>query len=248
MEHSAQLRMANVRTELSPVYALLKKPSLIDYPGRMCRVLFISGCNMQCFFCHNTDLIKASDSFIEWDRLEQTLLASREQWVDSVCISGGEPTLHPKLFELIGRIRRLGFRIKLDTNGSVPDVLRHALPLVDYVAMDYKAPLERYAEITGCHALEPERIIESVRLISCSDIEHEFRTTVVEGWHSEEDMHQICRELSGAKRFRIQGYVPARHGTPLAGDSPVRRTPMKTLRKFETICREYFPETYIRGG
>lgn len=224
---TAQARIDCVRKEASPVYALLRKPSLIDYPGRMCRVLFISGCNMQCFFCHNFDLVEAKDSFIGWDRLETHLLASRQQWVDAVCISGGEPTLHPRLLELIQQVRNLGFRVKLDTNGSVPDVLRRALPLLDYVAMDYKAPLARYAEISGCTALAPDRITESVKMIVESGVEYEFRTTVVEGWHREEDMHAIGRELAGARRYRIQGYVPPRgEGVPLNGHPP-RRTTMK---------------------
>jgi pyruvate formate lyase activating enzyme len=221
---------------------------MIDFPGHLCRVLFVSGCNMRCFFCHNSDLVKPRDSYIAWERLDRTLLASREQWVDSVCISGGEPTLHPKLFELIKRIKDLGFMVKLDTNGSVPEVLRHALPLLDYVAMDYKAPLERYREISGCPALDTDSIIESVRLISTSGTDYEFRTTVIEGWHSEDDMHQICRELSGARRFRIQGYVPPRDTLELDTDADVRRTSMKTLKRYETICRDYFPETYVRGG
>ena len=225
----------------------IQRFSLHDGPGIRTTV-FLKGCNMRCFFCHNSELIHPLDSYIAWDRLEQTLLASREQWVDSVCISGGEPTMHPKLFELIERIKHLGFRVKLDTNGSLPEVLRHALPLVDYVAMDYKAPLSRYPEISGCNAFDTDRIIESARLISTADTDYEFRTTVIEGWHTEDDMRQICRELSGARRYRIQGYVPPRHEIPKELDSQIRRTSMKTLKKYETICREFFPETHVRGG
>ena len=81
----------------SPVYALLRKASFIDFPGRLCRVLFISGCNLRCVFCHNYDLVEPKDTNIEWDRLEQILLKSRENWIDAVCITGGEPTLHPQL-------------------------------------------------------------------------------------------------------------------------------------------------------
>jgi pyruvate formate lyase activating enzyme len=240
--------LRNAEDELSPVYALLKKPSMIDFPGRMCRVLFVAGCNMNCFFCHNSELLQPKEIRLEWDRLRQTLRSSREQWVDSVCISGGEPTLNPQLPELIDQIKSLGFKVKLDTNGSSPDTLRRVLPQLDYVAMDYKAPLARYAEISGCQALDTDSIIESVSLISRADIEYEFRTTVIEDWHREEDILAICRELSGARRYRIQGYVPPQHEDNSKNGHPTRRTAMKTLRRYEQICREYFPETLIRGG
>ncbi len=248
MEQTSRSGLKTPGVKISPVYALLKKPSLIDFPGRMCRVLFVAGCNMNCSFCHNSELLQPKEVRIEWDRLRRILRSSREQWVDSVCISGGEPTLHPQLPELIELIRQLGFRVKLDTNGSSPDVLRLLLPQLDYVAMDYKAPLARYAEISGCRALDRDKIIESVSLISRADIEYEFRTTVVEGWHSEDDMRAICRELSGARRYRIQGYVPPRHEDNGDGRFPSRRTSMKTLRRYEQICRDHFPETLIRGG
>jgi pyruvate formate lyase activating enzyme len=235
------------RRAQSPVYALLKRPSLIDYPGRMCRVLFLAGCNMNCFFCHNHDLIEPRETFIEWSRLRETLLASREQWVDSVCISGGEPTLHDGLGELIARIKELGFLVKLDTNGSLPAVLAEVLPLVDYVAMDYKAPLARYEDISGCRSLDLDRITAAVKLIREEALDYEFRTTVVEGWHTEEDMHAIGRELAGAKRYRIQGYVPEQQAPP-ERNCPSRRTSMKTLRRMESICRRYFAEIRIHGG
>ncbi len=248
MGQTASTRMESTGAELSPVYALLKKPSLIDFPGRMCRVLFVAGCNMNCFFCHNPELLQPKEVRIEWDRLRQVLRSSREQWVDSVCISGGEPTLHPQLPELIEQVKSLGFRVKLDTNGTSPAVLRQVLPQLDYVAMDYKAPLARYDQFSGCQSIDRDKIIESVSLIARSGIEYEFRTTVVEDWHSEDDMRAICRELSGARRYRIQGYVPPRHGDNGGNDFPARRTSMKTLRRYEQICREYFPDTLIRGG
>ena len=190
---------------LSPVYAMLRRPSLIDYPGRLCRVLFISGCNLRCFFCHNTDLIRPRDNYMDWNRLLRALISSREYWVDSVCISGGEPTLNPKLAELIQRIRRLGFRIKLDTNGTRPEVLAAVLPQLDYIAMDYKAPLARYPEITGCQAFDPDALRRSLEIILTGGCEYELRTTVVEGWHTEGDMRSICAELAGVRRFTLQG-------------------------------------------
>ncbi len=248
MEQTASTSLKHAGDYLSPVYALLKKPSMIDFPGRMCRVMFVAGCNMNCFFCHNSELLQPKEIRLNWDRLRHVLRSSREQWVDAVCISGGEPTLHPQLPELIEQIKSLGFRVKLDTNGTSPDVLKQVLPQLDYVAMDYKAPLARYGEISGRPALDTDRIVESVSLISRADIEYEFRTTVIEDWHTEDDMRTICRELSGARRYRIQGYVPPQHEEDIENQYPKRRTAMKTLKRYEQICREHFPEMLIRGG
>ncbi|OGF98147.1 MAG: anaerobic ribonucleoside-triphosphate reductase activating protein [Candidatus Glassbacteria bacterium RIFCSPLOWO2_12_FULL_58_11] len=237
------------RGELSPVYAMLKRPSLIDYPGKLCRVLFISGCNMHCLFCHNSDLTRPKDSFYDWPRLLEALTASREYWVDSVCISGGEPTLHPKIQELIQRIKEYGFHVKLDTNGTRPKVLKELLPLLDYVAMDYKAPLARYGEISGCPALDIGSIPESAGLIAGSGCEYEFRTTVVQGFHGEADILAICRELSeaGARRYALQAFVPPPDADPESG-MPTSRTPMKTLEKYHQICRQFFEDAIVRGA
>lgn len=247
MQSGISIKPAPASKALSPVYALLRKPSLIDFPGRLCRVLFISGCNLRCIFCHNQDLLKPKDTFLDWNRLLQTLVSSREYWVDAVCISGGEPTLHPQLGELIRRVKDLGFKVKLDTNGTRPDVLADVLPLLDYIAMDYKAPLERYPEITDCPEIVPERISESIRLIINSGCEYEFRTTVMENLHGEQDMLAICRELAGAFRYALQAYVPPRDVDPGKMVSE-KRTRMSTLRKYHQLCHGYFNETILRGA
>ena len=233
-------------TRQSPVYALLRKASFIDFPGRLCRVLFISGCNLRCVFCHNYDLVKPKDTSIEWDRLEQILLKSRENWIDAVCITGGEPTLHPQLKELILWLKELNFKVKLDTNGTVPEVLKELLPVLDYLAMDYKAPLERYSKLTACPTLEVEKISESRKLILDWKGEYEFRTTVVEGLHTEQDMRTLCAELEGARRYVLQGYVPVR-GMETGEDLPAVRTSRSLLRQYHSLCKDYFEETILRG-
>lgn len=231
----------------SPVYALLRRPSLIDFPGRLCRVLFVSGCNLRCIFCHNSELLHPQESTIPWTRLEEILAKSREYWVDSICITGGEPTLNPQLKELIFWLKKRSFKVKLDTNGTRPDILSDLLPHLDYVAMDYKAPLERYFSLTGCTPLEIEKIRESVRILTGWKGTYEFRTTVIEGFHSDDDIQAICRELTGGKRYAIQGFVPL-HGIQPVGGLPVRRTPMSLMRKFHSLCQDHFQETIIRGA
>lgn len=248
METIATSPVEHREDSFSPVYAMLRRPSLIDYPGHLCRVLFISGCNLRCFFCHNTDLTRPRDSYMDWKRLLEALDSSREYWVDSVCISGGEPTLHPKLTDLIKHIRKHGFRVKLDTNGTKPEVIEAVLPLLDYIAMDYKAPLARYAEISGCRSFDPDTISRSVELIKNSGCDYEFRTTVVESWHTEDDMRSICAELAGAKRYTLQAYVPPKDLPAEELSLTGRRTPMKVLKRYYEICLPYFPETVLRGA
>jgi len=247
MQSGVSIKHDPANKELSPVYALLRKPSLIDFPGQLCRVLFVSGCNLRCSFCHNKDLLEPKDKLLKWSRLLETLDSSREYWVDAVCISGGEPTLHPQLSELIRRIKNIDFKVKLDTNGTSPEVLAEVLPLLDYIAMDYKAPLERYPAITGCPESVLERISESVKLIVDSGCEYEFRTTVVESFHGEEDILAICRELDGASRYVLQAYVPPKNLEPGSVLSE-KRTPMSTLEKYHELCRGHFRETLMRGA
>jgi pyruvate formate lyase activating enzyme len=244
---SKAVKIALPQEGYSPVYALLRKVSMIDYPGRLCRVLFLAGCNLDCVFCHNQELIQAKTTTITWERLRQILLESRENWVDAVTITGGEPTIHPDLKELILWVRNLGFKVKLDTNGVLPEALKEVLPLLDYVAMDYKAPLERYRMMTANPYLNLEDIRESVKLIIEWGGQYEFRTTVVHDLHTEEDMLAICRELKGAKRFVIQGYVPPREGET-DKQLPPGRTPMVQLRKYQKLCQDYFGETILRGA
>ena len=234
-------------TRQSPVYALLRKASFIDFPGHLCRVLFISGCNLRCIFCHNFDLVEPKKTNIEWSRLEKILRKSRENWIDAVCITGGEPTLHPQLKELVIRLKELGFKVKVDTNGSLPEMLRELLPIVDYLAMDYKAPLESYHRFTACSDLKLEKITESKKLIIDWDGEYEFRTTVVTGLHTEEDMLTICRELEGARRYVLQSFVPA-PGMDAGNGLPEKRTPMKLLHQYHNLCKEHFEETILRGA
>ena len=239
-------RLIHSRTEQSPVYALLRKSSFIDYPGRLCRVLFVSGCNLRCKYCHNYDLIEPKKNTITWDRLDDILSKSRENWIDAVCITGGEPTIHPRLKNLVLWLKESGFNVKLDTNGTRPETLKEFLPLVDYVAMDYKATLDGYRRITGRSNLCLERIRECKELLLEWDGEYEFRTTVIEGFHTEEDIKKICSELEGARRYVLQAYVPSPGVSPESG-LPEKRTSITLLRHYQSLCMDYFEESILRG-
>ncbi|MBN1556795.1 MAG: anaerobic ribonucleoside-triphosphate reductase activating protein [Lentisphaerae bacterium] len=193
----------------SPVYAFLRKPSMVDFPGRLAGVFFVSGCNFRCGFCHNPDLLGRHERHLAWDRLEDVCRAFGADWVDGAVITGGEPTLAPDLKPLIGFFRRRGWAVKLDTNGSRPDVLRACLPWLDYVAMDIKTGPDGYETLTGCADISAIR--ESIELIKAHARDYEFRTTVIETYHDEACMRQIGELIRGSRRYVIQPFVPQDH-------------------------------------
>lgn len=191
----------------------LQKLTLIDYPGKIAATVFTVGCNFLCPYCHNPELvdpakIKDQPKLSEKEILK--FLASRQGLLEGVCITGGEPTLSPDLPEFISKIKALGFLVKLDTNGSNPEMLANLLKekLIDYVAMDIKAPLEKYKKIVG-ENISLENIQRSVEL-TCSSPDYEFRTTVLPALHSEKDILSIGRWLQGSKKYYLQQFKPTK--------------------------------------
>lgn len=190
----------------------LRKVSLIDYPGRISAVLFTQGCNFRCSYCHNPELVDPSrygETISEKKVL--TYLENRRGKLDAVTLSGGEPTLQPDLLSFAGRIRELGYLIKVDTNGSRPDVLEKLFDagLVDYIAMDIKGPPEKYQQITNAD-IHLETIRQSVELILASGVEYEFRTTVVKTLLNIDDFSGIVRIIQPARLFVLQTFVPSK--------------------------------------
>jgi pyruvate formate lyase activating enzyme len=192
----------------------LQKVSLIDYPGKISAIVFTQGCNFRCPYCHNPELVEKKlyrPCLPEKDILD--FLVSRRGKLDAVTITGGEPTLQEDLIPFIGRIRKMGFCVKLDSNGSRPDVLAHLAEekLLDFIAMDVKAPAAKYPSIIKA-AVPFDLMRESIRLILESGLPYEFRTTVVASLLLPEDILKISREITGAKRYAIQRFQPV---TPL---------------------------------
>lgn len=183
--------------------------SLSDFPGRSAALVFTQGCNFRCPWCHNASLIprtpRAEIAFSEDLILE--FLASRAGMLDGLVITGGEPTVQPDLPDFARRIKSLGYEVKLDTNGSHPRMLSRLLVegLVDYVAMDIKAPFGRYSALAGIET-PTEAIAESISLIAGSGVGHEFRTTLVDGMLSESDIPAIRSLLPPGSKHRIQRY------------------------------------------
>ncbi|MFA6320335.1 MAG: anaerobic ribonucleoside-triphosphate reductase activating protein [Candidatus Omnitrophota bacterium] len=182
----------------------LQKLSLIDYPGKTCAVIFTQGCNFRCSYCHNPELVYP-ELFAEPISFEHTyeFLKAKSGLLDGVVFSGGEPTLHGDLIERIRDIRSLGYAVKLDTNGSNPDVLSEVLPCLDYVAMDIKAPMgNKYTSICGM-SVDDYDIRVSMLLIKASGIQHEFRTTFDRKLLENTDIAKI-KSLAGGSKFNLQ--------------------------------------------
>jgi pyruvate formate lyase activating enzyme len=229
----------------------LQENSLIDWEGKICSIIFTSGCNFRCPFCHNPDLVVPSpEGEGGEDRLDDILekLGRFSGWLDGVVVTGGEPTLQVDLEEAIRQIRESGFLVKLDSNGSRPDVLRKLISggLVDYLAMDIKTALDddRYRRVCGV-PVDTGLVRESISLIRESGIDYEFRTTVVPGLVGPEEVGAIGREIEGASRYVLQRFLGGTCLDPSYND--LEPYPTGVWREIEERAKEYLPDCKIRG-
>ncbi len=209
--------------------------TLQDFPDRSAGIIWFTGCNMACPYCHNPDMALGRGKRLPWEKLENWLQRHRGL-VDGVVLSGGECTLHAGIVSLAEYIRSLGYQIKLDTNGSRPEVVRSLLQrgLVDYVAMDYKAPLDRYASMTGWQDVGSWQ--ESLQLLLEYKVDCELRCTVHPDLLAEEEVNRMMEELivMGYRgRFYLQHFIP---GTTLGGvAAPSRRFDIRLLREVSGV-------------
>ena len=222
----------------------IQKLTLLDYPGRVACTVFLNGCNFRCPYCHNAELLGDAEPVMSVVGL-LAFLQKRRGILDGVCITGGEPTLHPELSELIRSIRALGFAVKLDTNGYRPEVLRALLGegLLDYVAMDLKNGPEAYAQTVGLPAVDLARVGESIRLLLDSGTEFELRTTVVHPLHSAETLTSMAKWLLEVTRGRdvsrlfVQPFVD-RDTVPVGGLSAPTGEELKLFQEILSGCAE----------
>ncbi len=224
----------------------MQKLTLLDFPGKTAATLFTLGCNLRCPFCHNALLVTdIRDADIIQEDEVLSYLKKRAGILDGVCITGGEPCLQPDIAAFIEKIKALGLSVKLDTNGTRPDVLRALIDagLIDYVAMDIKNSREKYAEAAGIENFDISPVEESVSLLLEGRVDYEFRTTVVRELHTAEDITKIAEWISGAPRYFLQNFVDSGNiiGKNLSAHDA------KTL-DFMRVCAEKFVDfVSLRG-
>ena len=224
----------------------IQKVTLLDYPGKVACTLFTGGCNFRCPFCQNSELVlcpKAVDEIPMSDIF--AYLNKRKGLLDGVCITGGEPLLEGDIEVFMREVRSLGYLIKLDTNGYLPDKLEHLISckLLDYVAMDIKSCRENYALVAGLPGLDISRIEKSIELLKKSGIPHEFRTTVVHELHTAEDVRKIGLWLAGEERYYIQKFADSGEILCPGLSAPTD----EELASFLEAVKPYIPSVSLRG-
>ena len=227
-------------------FAGMQNLTLLDFPGKVACILFVSGCNFRCPFCHNASLVCCSgeNTFPEADVL--AFLKKRQGLLDGVVISGGEPTIYPALLPFLQKVRQLGYAIKLDTNGTNPGLLKQIVEegLVDYVAMDIKNSPALYSATCGIPKPDIASIEESRAFLMSGATDYEFRTTVVDGLHTKESIGELACWIAGAKRYYLQAFKDS--GNLLAPDR-LKTFSEPTMYELLEIAKAHIPAAALRG-
>lgn len=235
----------------------LQKVTLIDYPGRVAATVFLTGCNFRCPWCYNPELVlpekikkqlhPVRKNFSNGARISERhffdFLKKRKGLLEGVCLTGGEPTINKDLPEFIRKIKKLGFLVKLDTNGSNPEMLKKLIDknLIDYVVMDVKLPKEKYFKILGQN---PKKNEESIKILKENKIDYEFRSTILPAVHPKEDVVKMAKWIRNAKIYYLQQFRPEKTVDPeYEKHKPFNR---ENLEKIRRECNKYVP-TKIRN-
>ena len=223
-----------------------QKLTILDYPGKVACIVFTPGCNFRCPFCHNASLVTHidKDTYLDVDEV-LSYLKKRQGLLDGVVITGGEPLLQDGIEEFIAEIKALGYCVKLDTNGSFPEKLISIVEkgLVDYVAMDIKNSKEKYAETIGVDDFDITPIEKSVEFLLQNKVDFEFRTTIVDGFHTLDDIQDIVVWIKGTHKYFLQNFVDS--GDLIKPDlKPVSALLLKEMQK---KASEIIPSVEIRG-
>jgi len=225
----------------------LEKFTPKDFPGYISSTVFVGECNFRCPYCHNSDLVLRASSIptLPIDYIIN-YLDSRKNWLEAICISGGEPLLHKDLSDLLSLIKERNLLVKIDTNGAFPSELKNLIrkELIDYVAMDIKAPLDKYGTVSHTE-LKVEKITGSIEIIQSSGVEYMFRTTVVPGLIDQEDIKAISRMLKGSKIFQLQQFSPVN----TIDKNYLKKKPYsrEEIQELVGIAKPYFGEVRIEG-
>lgn len=232
-----------MEAERSVINAYRNQATMKDYPGRMSALFFTPGCNFRCGFCHNSGLFDATKTY-SWDELREICKKFRRQWVGAITVTGGEPTIHRTLPETLRFLKRQGFAVKLDSNGSNPEMLEELMETVDFVAMDIKCSLEGYPALTGYSHVE--NLQRSIRLIMEKAKDYEFRTTVMEYLHTDEELLACVHLIEGAKKYALQAFIP-HEDLPSEVLRTAERTRPSFLQHAADVVRPFVQNLEVRG-
>lgn len=224
----------------------LEKMSLVDYDGKVSATVFTGNCNFRCGFCHNSALVLSTENLPEIPETEIfDYLKKRKGLLDGVCVSGGEPTLSPDLPNFIEKIKKLGYSVKLDTNGTNPEMVKSLRQngLVDYFAMDIKNDRENYAKIIGFDKFDTKKIEKTVEYFLLGNAQYEFRTTLVNEFHKKENIINIGKWIKGADKYFFQKFKNSENCI----QSHLSAVDDKTAINFKELLTEYIPNTFLRG-
>ncbi len=223
----------------------IQKLTLLDYPGHTAAIVFLNGCDFKCPFWHNAEIININnDSKISLTDLE-IFLEKRKNMLEGIVVTGGEPCVQKDLKDLLILIKKYNYLIKLDTNGNHPDVLNTLLKenLVDYIAMDIKNSLEKYPKTIGVPNFNTKNIEKSIEIIKNSNIEYEFRTTVIKDLHTENDFIKIGNMLGNVKSYYLQQFIPSEN----VPDVNLKSPSTEDMKLYLEIVKQKIPNSFLRG-
>lgn len=222
----------------------LDKLSILDYEDYISAVIFTPKCNFRCPFCHNGTTVLNSNDYIPFEEILD-YLKSRKGLLDAVVVTGGEPTMMPELKSRITQIKELGFKVKLDSNGTHPEVIKDLVEsnLIDYVAMDIKNSLKEYPNTVGTLFVNEENIKKSIEYLKENHVPYEFRTTLVNELHSEESIKELGELIQGAKKLYLQKFVD-REGVLKPG---LHEVSVEQATKYKKILEHYIDNVCLRG-
>jgi len=223
-----------------------EKMSLVDYDGLVACTIFTGGCNFKCGFCHNSALVLSANSLVTIPEEEVlSYLKKRVGVIDGVCVSGGEPTLQKDLPDFLEKIKKLGLKIKLDTNGTRPDLIKsfNENGLVDYFAMDIKNDRKNYAKIIGFDTYNTLKVEQSVKYFLTSNADYEFRTTLIKEYHSEDNIRAIAEWIKGANKYFLQKF---RNGENCILQN-LNEVPLSTAKEYQNILSPFIKKVSLRS-
>ncbi len=225
----------------------IQKNTLLDYPGKTAAVLFTQGCNFKCPYCYNPQLnsVKAEEVFDEDEILKD--LAQRKKIIEAVVITGGEPTLQKDLGKFIKKLKDLGFLVKLDTNGSNSKMIKNLIKkdILDYIAMDVKAPLSKYSIVSGRPKCNVKNIKKSIKIIMNSGVDYEFRSTILPFFHKQKDLIAMAKLIKGARKYCLQKFLP-QHELVSPAFKTAKKFSDKQMKRMCSAVKKYVEQCEVR--